>query len=187
MARGWRRCAVLVAGLLCWLPAVHGQAQAQPGYSARPASAVTTCSGQLVRNPGFESGAVYWTASPGVITNSSSEPAHSGSWDAVLGILGGTESVSQTISIPAGCHATLSFWLHIDTEETTTTTAYDRLTLKLDTTQIAGWSNLNHNLGYSQQVVAFSGTGTFTITFTATEDSSLLTRFVLDDVTVTLS
>ena len=182
MAHGWRRCAVLVVAVLCWLPVA---AAAEPVATA--SAVATTCSGQLIGNPGFESGSVSWTASPGVITDSSSEPPHSGSWDAVLGILGGTESISQTITIPAGCRATLSFWLHIDTEETTTTTAYDRLTLKLNSTQVASWSNLNHNLGYSQRTVTISATGTVTITFTATEDSSLLTTFVLDDVTVTLS
>jgi hypothetical protein len=29
------------------------------------------------------------------------------------------------VRIPAGCHATLSFYLHIDSAETTTSTAYD--------------------------------------------------------------
>lgn len=180
MAHGWRRYGVLgaVLGLLCWLP-VAAQAQ--------PLLATATCSGQVVGNPGFESGSLDWSASAGVITNSSSEPPHSGSWDAVLGVLGGTETISQTITVPAGCHGTLSFWLHIDTEETTTTTAYDRLSLKAGTTQLATWSNLNHNLGYSQKVIALPVTGTFPITFTATEDSTLLTTFVLDDVTVTLS
>ena len=191
MARNWQRSVASAAGLLCWLPVVaeaQPAASAQPVSSAQPAPVVTTgCSGQLIRNPGFESGAVYWSASPGVITNSSSEPPHSGSWNAVLGILGGTESISQSVTVPTGCHATLSFWLHIDTEETTTTTAYDKLTLKVNTTQVASWSNLNHNLGYSQRTLTLSGTGSFTITFTATEDSSLLTTFVLDDVTVTLS
>jgi hypothetical protein len=182
MVPNWRRMlgAVLVAGLLCWLPVA---AEARPSVGT---AAAATCSGQLIRNPGFESGPVYWTAPAGVITNSSSESPHSGSWDAVLGILGGTQTISQTITIPFGCQATLSFWLHIDTAETTTTTAYDKLILKMNSTTLKTWSNLNHNAGYTQYSLSLPS-GTFALTFTATEDSSLLTLFVLDDVTLTLS
>ncbi len=175
---GWRRCAVLVVGLLCWLPTA---AVAQP---VRPAA--YSCSGQLIPNPGFESGSKGWSASPGVITDSGIEPPHSGSWDAVLGILGGTQTLAITVTIPAGCHGTLSFWLHIDTDETTTTTAYDKLTLKANSATLATWSNLNHNVGYSQKNFGLSGGQTVTLVFTATEDSTLLTTFVLDDITLTL-
>src|SRR5262249_22194422 len=35
---------------------------------------------QLLQNPGFESGNTVWVATANVITNSSSEPAHGGSW-----------------------------------------------------------------------------------------------------------
>jgi hypothetical protein len=168
----------LLVGLLCSLPTA---AVAQPSTPA-----VTTCSGQVILNPGFESGPKAWSAPAGVITNSGVEPPHGGSWDAVLGVLGGTETVSQQISIPAGCHGTLSFWLHIDTDETTTTTAYDKLTLKIGTTTLGTWSNLNHNLGYSQKNLLLSA-GSYLLSFTATEDATLLTTFVLDDVTLTLS
>ncbi|MFC5908788.1 Ig domain-containing protein, partial [Streptacidiphilus monticola] len=41
--------------------------------------------GQKLGNPGFETGSASpWTASSGVVDNSSSEPAHSGSWKAWL-------------------------------------------------------------------------------------------------------
>jgi hypothetical protein len=42
-------------------------------------------------------------------------------------------------------HAT--FWLHIDTAETTTTTQFDKLTVKWGTTTVATFSNLNKTAG----------------------------------------
>ncbi|WP_046385863.1 M4 family metallopeptidase, partial [Kitasatospora aureofaciens] len=86
---------------------------------------------QLLGNPGFETGsAAPWTTSSGVVDNSSSEAAHGGSWKAWLDGYGSshTDTLSQTVTIPAGCKATLSFWLHIDTAETGST-AYDKLTV----------------------------------------------------------
>jgi phosphatidylinositol-3-phosphatase len=167
-------------------------ASGQTSFSWIIGSSGGGCTGQQLGNPGFETGsAAPWSASSGVISNSSSEPAHSGSWDAWLDGYGTTttNTLSQTITIPAGCRATLSFWLHIDTAETSTTTAYDKLTVKANSTVLATYSNLNHNSGYSQKsfdLSSFAGQ-TITITFTATEDSSLQTSFVIDDVTITLS
>jgi hypothetical protein len=149
-----------------------------------------TSPGQKLGNPGFETGtAAPWTAGAGVVSNSSSEPPHSGSWDAWLDGYGTThtDTVSQSVTIPAGCTAVLSFWLHIDTAETTTTTAYDVLTVKAGgTTTLATYSNLNHNTGYVLKSFTLPA-GTTSVSFTGTEDSSLQTSFVLDDVTVTAS
>src|SRR5439155_12613533 len=100
-----------------------------------PASATPTAAGcaggQLLGNPGLETGtAAPWTASSGVINDSAGERPHSGSWDAWLDGYGSahTDTLSQQVTIPAGCsRLTLSFWLHIDTAETTTSTAYDTL------------------------------------------------------------
>ncbi len=89
---------------------------------------------QLLGNPGFETGsAAPWTTSSGVVDNSSSEAAHGGSWKAWLDGYGSshTDTLSQTVTIPAGCKATLSFWLHIDTAETGST-AYDKLTVSVN-------------------------------------------------------
>jgi hypothetical protein len=86
------------------------------------------CSGQKLGNPGFEtSTAAPWTASAGVIANSAGQATHSGSWKAWLNGYGSshTDTLTQSVRIPAGCHATLSFYLHIDSAETTTSTAYD--------------------------------------------------------------
>jgi serine protease len=148
--------------------------------------------GQLLGNPGFETGtAAPWTASSGVIDNSSSEPAHSGSWKSWLNGYGSThtDTLSQAVTVPAGCKATLTFWLHIDTAETTTTSAYDKLTLQANSTTLATYSNLNKNTGYVQKTVdlsAYAGQSV-TVKFTGTEDSSLQTSFVIDDTALTVS
>jgi Zn-dependent metalloprotease len=150
------------------------------------------CSGQQLANPGFESGATSWTASSGVIgQNGTQQPAHSGTWDAWMDGYGTshTDTLAQTVSIPAGCHATLTFWLHVDTAETTTTTQYDKLTVTGGSTTLATYSNLNKASGYVQKsidVSSFAGQS-LALKFTAVEDSSLQTSFVVDDTAVTLS
>lgn len=151
-----------------------------------------TCSGQKLGNPGFENGTSPWTMSSGVAsTSSNGEAPHSGSYLAYLDGYGSshTDTVSQSVSIPAGCHATLTYYLHIDTAETTTTTAYDKLTVKAGSTTLASYSNLNQANGYQLRTVdmsAFAGQ-TVTLTFTGTEDSSLQTSFCLDDTALTVS
>jgi hypothetical protein len=152
---------------------------------------------QVVTNGGFESGSTGWTASSGVIcTNStcSGETAHSGTGFAWLDGYGSahTDSISQSVTIPSGkSSATLSFYLHVDTAETTTTTAYDKLTVSVTsgstTTTLGTFSNLNAGSGYvlkSFSMTPYIGK-TVTIKFTGTEDSSLQTSFVLDDISLT--
>ncbi|WP_405768463.1 M4 family metallopeptidase [Actinacidiphila glaucinigra] len=148
-------------------------------------------SAQLLGNPGFESGSASWTASSGVITNSSSQAAHGGSYKAWLDGYGSThtDTLSQSVTIPAGCKATFTFWLHIDSAETTTSTQYDKLTVTAGSTTLATYSNLNKASGYAQKsfsLNAFAGS-TVTLKFTGTEDSSLQTSFVVDDTAVNTS
>jgi Putative Ig domain len=145
---------------------------------------------QLLRNPGFESGNTVWSSTPAVIgQNGPYEPAHSGTWDAWLDGYGTThtDTLSQAVTIPAACtNTTFSFWLHIDTAETTTTVAYDKLTITANGTTIATFSNLNHASGYQQHsysLRSYAGQSV-TLKFTGTEDSSLQTSFVVDDTAV---
>jgi Putative Ig domain len=158
-----------------------------------------TGGGQLLGNPGFETGTLSpWTGSSGVLNNSSSEPAHGGSWDAWLNGYGTThtDTLSQTVTLPAGCTTyTLTFWLHIDTAETTTTAKYDTLNLQLLNstgavlTTLATYSNLDHNTGYTQRTLnlaAYAGQPVM-VKFTGTEDYTQQTSFVIDDTALTVS
>jgi hypothetical protein len=100
-----------------------------------------------------------------------------------------TDTISQSVTIPAGCSATLSYYVHIDTAETTTTTAYDTMTVKAGSTVLQTLSNLNAASGYQLKTVnlsAYAGQ-TVTLTWTGTEDASLQTSFVVDDTAVNLS
>ena len=157
-------------------------------WTINPAGGCTAS--QLLRNPGFESGNTVWASTPAVIgQNGPAEPAHTGTWDAWLDGYGftHTDTLSQSVTIPAACtNTTFSFWLHIDTAETTTTTAYDKLTITANGTTLATFSNLNHHSGYTQHTYSlgsFAGS-TVTLKFTGTEDSSLQTSFVVDDTAV---
>ena len=147
---------------------------------------------ELFLNRGFESGAVTWVATAGVITNSTGQTPRSGAWYAWLDGYGTThtDTLYQEITIPANVNtATLTFWLKITTAETTTTTAFDRLQVQVRNTSntvlstLATFSNLNKTTGYvlrTFDVSAFKGQ-TVRIYFLGTEDSSLQTSFVIDD------
>jgi Zn-dependent metalloprotease len=149
--------------------------------------------GQKLGNPGFESGATVWSQTAGVIGQygSQGEPTHAGTWDAWLDGYGTThtDTLSQSVTIPSGCAATVTFYLHIDTAETTTSTAYDKLTVKAGSTTLATYSNLNKGTGYTQRsfnLSSFAGQ-TVTISFSGAEDSSLQTSFVIDDTALNVS
>ena len=147
---------------------------------------------ELLLNRGFESGGVNWVATAGVITNSTGQTPRSGSWYAWLDGYGTThtDTLFQDVAVPASATSvTLSFWLKINTAETTTTTAFDTLRVQIRNTSntvlstLATYSNLNQSTGYVQKtfdVTAFKGQ-TIRIYFLGTEDSSLQTSFVIDD------
>jgi subtilase family serine protease len=151
----------------------------------------------LFTNGGLETSVSPWTASSGVYcTNStcSGETAHGGTGFAWLDGYGSahTDTLSQSITIPAGkTSATLSFYLHIDTKETGTT-AYDKLTVTAtpsggSATTLATYSNVNAATGYVLKTISLNSFigKTVTIKFTGTEDSSLATSFILDDLSAT--
>ncbi|MEU6749978.1 M4 family metallopeptidase [Spirillospora sp. NPDC046719] len=147
-----------------------------------------TCSspGNKVSNGGFESGTSPWTTTSGVVSaNGSGETAHSGTHFAWLDGYGQshTDSATQSVTIPANCKATLTYYLHVDTDESPGT-AYDKLTVKANGTTVASYSNLDANSGYAQKSIdlsAYAGQ-TVTLSFSGTEDAYLQTSFVLDDV-----
>ncbi|MGW6851422.1 M28 family peptidase [Streptomyces virginiae] len=146
---------------------------------------------QLVTNGGFESGSSPWSATAGVITNQSGQAPHGGSYKAWLAGYGSThtDSAAQTLTVPSGCSTyRLGFFLHIDTDEDENV-VYDRFTVSVAGQTLETLSNLNANSGYvekSYDLSPFAGQ-TVTLKFTGTEDQSLQTSFVVDDVTVQVS
>ncbi|HEX3956286.1 MAG TPA: putative Ig domain-containing protein [Trebonia sp.] len=154
---------------------------------------------QLLGNPGFETGAAApWTASSGVIADNSKEPPHSGSWDAWLDGYGKTttDTLVQPVTLPSGCTTySFSYWLHIDTAETTKSTAYDTLKVQVLNSSgtvlatLATFSNLNHATGYQQYTYSLSAYAgqAITLKFTGAEDSEYQTSFVVDDTALNVS
>ncbi|MFC0008035.1 M4 family metallopeptidase [Micromonospora siamensis] len=157
-----------------------------------------TGAGQKLGNPGFESGNTVWSATSGVITSSASQPARTGSYKGWLDGYGSThtDTLSQAVSLPSGCSSyNFSFYLHIDTAETTSSVAYDTLKVQVLNSSgtvlatLATYSNLNKATGYtlrSFSLASYAGQ-TVTLKFTGTEDASLQTSFVVDDTAVNVS
>ncbi len=146
-------------------------------------------------NGGFESGTTPWVGTTGAIGTWSGQPAFEGTRNIWLGGNGSavTESIYQQVAIPSTVtSATLSFALHIDTAETTTATAYDKLTVTVKNSSgttlatLATYSNLNKNTGYATKTFnlnAYKGQ-TIRVSFSETEDSSLQTSFAIDKVSL---
>ncbi|HEX4787125.1 MAG TPA: glycoside hydrolase family 9 protein [Actinospica sp.] len=159
----------------------------------------TCTAAQLLGDPGFESGATItpWTETSTLgytpVTNASGETAHGGSWMAWFDGNGSkdTDTLSQSVAIPAACTAKLSFWLHVDTTENTTTGKPDTFTAQLLNssgtvlTTLATFSNLNAATGYTQHsydVSAYAGQAvTLKFSGTETDADGGTTSFVVDD------
>ena len=151
--------------------------------------------GNLLLNPGFESGDVSWTGSAGSITTDAGRPAHAGSWKLWLGGNGvtTTETESQSVTIPSTATApSLSYWIRTDTAESGTT-AYDTMKVQVvsgtTTSTLVTYSNVGTSATYSQKtfsLTAYKGM-TITVKFLMNEDSSLQTSFVVDDTAVSTS
>ena len=158
-----------------------------------------TPTGDLILNGGFESGATSWAGSTGTIGNWNVSPYYQPAYAGVnASYLGGngvttTETLYQTVTIPStASSATLSFRLHIDTKETTTYTAYDKLAVEVRNSSgtllktLATYSNLNKATGYqlrSFDVSAYKGQ-TIRVHFNMTEDSMYATNFLVDAVSL---
>jgi Subtilase family/Viral BACON domain len=151
---------------------------------------------ELIVDGGFEIASNPWVLSGGALRSTGAFP-RSG-----IGylILNGTDSSSgsayQTIAIPSGTSPSLTFWLNITTSETTTTTIFDRFFVEVRSTSgtllatLATFSNLNrssasgvYSLRGAYNLASFAGQ-TVRIQFRGTTDSSLITSFRVDDVSV---
>jgi len=147
----------------------------------------------LLQNPGFESGNTLWSTTAGVIAQwgGSGQPPHSGTWNTwLLGYGSGSphyESIAQLVTIPAGRTATLSYWVHIDTNEVPGSGVFDTMKVSAGSTALQTLSNVNAAAGYQLKTVnlsAYAGR-TISLSFAGAEDEFLQTSFVLDDLSVT--
>jgi hypothetical protein len=150
---------------------------------------------ERVTNGSFESGTTGWAGTTGVIGNYAGQTAYDGTRFAWLGGNGVTasETITTTAVLPStATSAQLTFALHIDTAETTTTTAYDKMVVTVKNSAgtvlgtLATYSNLNKATGYqirSFSLLPYKGQ-TVTLSFAMNEDSSLQTSFVVDKVSV---
>ena len=164
-------------------------------FSSPAAAQILPSSSQLLGNPGFENGSANpapWVPTVGVIDDSPGEPPHSGHWKAWLDGYGTThtDTLYQQVTIPATVTiATLSFWIHIDSAETTTTIPFDILRVQIRDPSnavlatLATYSNLNKGLGFNPKTFnlnAFIGQ-TIRVYLVGAENASLQTSFVVDD------
>ncbi|MBC7595172.1 MAG: S8 family serine peptidase, partial [Kineosporiaceae bacterium] len=144
--------------------------------------------GDNVTNGTFEAGATGWSGNTGVI-GSGTYPAFAGTQKAWLNGYGSasTEAINQTVAIPStATSATLTFQLRVDSAESGST-AYDLLRVYSGLTVLGTYSNVNETSGYVQRsfnMTAYKGQSV-TIKFSGTEDSSLQTSFLIDNVALT--
>ncbi|MFN5746492.1 MAG: S8 family serine peptidase [Methylococcaceae bacterium] len=163
--------------------------------------AIPACgkSSQLIANNGFELGAVNWTATSGVINNSATDEAYSGTWKAKLGGMGKTTThkLSQIVGIPVdACSASLSLYLKISTTETTKTRAYDTFTIRVVNPAsgrviktLGNYSNLNKSATYrliNFDLLAYRGK-TVRLEMISNEDVSFATSFLVDDTVLNIT
>jgi hypothetical protein len=148
---------------------------------------------ELIVNGGFEGSSTPWTLS-GQATRSTGAFPHSGTGYLIEGVANSSTSTAfQQITIPAATSPSLNFWLNVTSNETTTTTVFDRLFIEVRSTSgtllatLATFSNLNEGtagvyvLRGPFSLGGFAGQ-TVRIQFRATMDSSLTTNFRIDDV-----
>jgi Zn-dependent metalloprotease len=169
-----------------------------PASVTSAAATLTVASGtatERIVNGSFESGTTGWAGSTGVIGSYAGQAPYDGTRFAWLGGNGvsARETITQTVAIPGGAvAANLTFALHIDTAENTSSVAYDKMvvTVKNPTGTVLGtlatYSNLNKAAGYqirSFNLLAWKGQ-TIVLSFDMTEDYSLQTSFVVDKVSL---
>ena len=155
----------------------------------------------ILLNPGFESGPVSWNASTTnglpVIT-AYLNPASNNGWYAWLcGYDTCADNLSQDVHIPSDAqNAYVRFKYKITTQETSSSIAYDKMTVRIYSPPEAAtytyWtlSNLDATSDWVStthyDASAFKGQ-TIRLQFSATTDAGLATDFLVDDVALMVS
>lgn len=151
---------------------------------------------ERITNGGFEGSVSPWVQSgagalyvnPGNYPQAGTGYIYFGAANSVTG------TTYQQISIPAGTSPTLSFYLNVTSAETTTTTQYDKLNVEVRNSAgtllatLGTYSNLSKGTAgvYSQKsfsLAAYAGQ-TIRVQFSSTTDSSAITTFRVDTVSV---
>jgi hypothetical protein len=175
-----------------------------PAPTPTPTPTASCSDGQLLANPGFESGARDWSASGHVIVDrrqaKGSETPRAGSWFAWLGGHASqhTATLSQTVTMPSPCTtATLTFWRHVDSTRRRSAGVADTLTVQLVSSAgtvlktLATYSNRNTARGYRRASfsVAVAPGSAVSVRFTATlrKRGTGTTDFCLDDTAFAVS
>ncbi len=179
-----------------------GNVTTSAGVSVTVSNATCSTTVQLLDNPGFESGNVTWSASaPNIIDGTALGSApRTGTWKAYLQGYGAAQSdrLLQVVTVPtAACNLILRFWLKVNTAETGTV-AWD--TLRVQTfdnataaliQSVGSFSNVNAGTAYVERVftldVAKHRGKTIRLQFDGAEDSTNVTSFFVDDVSLSIT
>lgn len=139
-------------------------------------AAVPAMAGNIVTNPGFETGDFTgWTVTSGAAV--STFGPHSGTYDAKFYASVCCGMISQTLATTAGQSYTFSFWLYVGTVG-----ASDEFDALWNGTQI--YQDLGHSLGPFYQLLSFTETASSNATAIAFRGQNTPSVSRLDDVTV---
>jgi hypothetical protein len=163
----------------------------EPSTDSTGVSVVLASAGRMpIANPGFEDGAVGWSASAGVIT-SDRNPARTGQWKAWLGghASNHTDSLWQDVALPSTASSiSLSFYLFITSDESRNAAVDGLLVLVADTQDrplesLASFSNMDVTTGFEQRTLDLSSYAgrTIRIKLISRERGSKTTTFLVDD------
>lgn len=179
-----------------WCAAGVGACPATPTPTPSATPTPTPGGTELLVNGGFEtsvspwvgSGTGYYYIANGNYPKSGTGYIYFGTANSIAG------QYYQQVTIPSTATGTLTFWLNVTSDETTTTTQYDKLFVEVRNTSgtllttLATYSNLNKATAgsYTQRSLSVAGYKgqTVRIQFRATTDSSLQTTFRVDDASL---
>jgi len=203
---------VRVTGVGFFDKSAHGTGAPPNGIELHPVIAITfnpsgvtpvtpPSATRVISDPGFEATTTTWVASESVITHAT-ERSRTGKKFAWLGGYGSvhTDTLSQEVALPSSAaRITLTYWLRIDTSELPSkgsfeSKIFDTLTLEIRTaggaplSTPAEYNNRDARESYERRVVDLSRYAgqTVVMLFTAVEDRSRQTSFLLDDFAIEL-
>ncbi len=193
VAAAW--CAVGVGTCPAGTPTPSPTPTSTPTPTPSP-SPTPGCTAELLTNGGFEGSASPWVGSgSGYFYTANNNYPHGGTGYIYFGVYNSVSGQAyQTVTIPSTACGNLTFWLNVQSSETTTSVQYDRLFVEVRNTSgtllgtLATYSNLNKTKAgnytlRSLNMSAYRGK-TVRLQFRSTTDSSITTTFRVDDVSL---